>query len=81
MSACASGVPAELEQRAGQRDARIDEDRSAVRHRPAETANGLGRLVGQQPLLAGAHESLGARHPGGLVAVAASWFISAAAAA
>ncbi len=72
-------MPAELEQRAGQRHPRVDEHRAAVGHGPPEPARRGGRVVGQQVLLARPQERLGRGIPAVSFAVAASWFIRSAA--
>ena len=56
------GGLAEQEQRPGQRDPRVHEDRSAVRHRQPEAAGRGGRVIGEQPLLPGPEERFRARH-------------------
>ena len=59
-------VPAQLEQRASQRDPRVHEHRPAVSHCAAEAADGGGRIIGEQILLTGPQECLGTGHPNGL---------------
>ena len=56
------GGPAEREHRAGQRHPGIIERRARVGDGRMELRHGLGRLVSQQPLLAGPHVRLGPGH-------------------